>query len=33
PNMVPLQLLEPLLKQLIAIRAVSKAEAFAASSL
>ena len=33
PNMVPLQLLEPLLKQLLAIRAVSKAGAFAASSL
>ena len=33
PNMVPLQRLEPLLKQLLAIRAVSQAEAFAASSL
>ena len=33
PNMVPLQRLEPLLKQLLAIRAVSQAEAYAASSL
>jgi 2-dehydro-3-deoxyphosphooctonate aldolase (KDO 8-P synthase) len=33
PNMVPLQRLEPLLKQLLAIRAVSQAEAFAPSSL
>jgi len=33
PNMVPLQRLEPLLKQLLAIRAVSQAEAFAPSNL
>jgi hypothetical protein len=31
--MVPLQRLEPLLKQLLAIRAVSQAEAFAPSNL
>ena len=33
PNMLPLQRLEPLLKQLLAIRAVSQAEAFAPSNL
>jgi len=33
PNMVPLQRLEPLLKQLLAIRAISQAEAFAPSNL